>query len=171
MPKTMFSVSMITASKLDLRQEIEILDKYADYYHLDIMDGRYVPNITLSLDYVSSIKKVGSKPADAHLMVEEPLNIVDTLIDNGADFITFHIDTIFKSVFRTVQHVKERGVKVGIALNPSQSTCDIKEYIHVVDKIIVMTVDLGFGGAKPIYKGGCKEEPLNYRPMSLKCCC
>ncbi len=160
MPSTKFSVSMITASKLDLRKEIQILDRYTDYYHLDIMDGSYVPNITLSLDYVKSVKEVGTKPADCHLMVNEPLKIIDTLIDNGADFITFHIDTIFKSVFRTFQHVKDRGVKVGIALHPSQSTCDIKEYIHLVDKIIVMTVDPGFGGAKPILEMDKKISKL-----------
>ncbi len=150
MAKSDYTVSMMSVDLLNVEKDIKAIDKYTTMYHIDIMDGHYVPNLTLSFDFIKAIKKVITKPVDAHLMVERPLDFIDIAIESGADYITLHPDTIYKSAFRTINYIKEKGAKVGVALLPTERMCDIKSYLHLLDKVTIMGVDPGFGGAKEI---------------------
>ncbi len=150
MAKADFTVSMMSVNLLNVEKDIKAIDPRTTMYHIDIMDGHYVPNLTLSFDFIRAIKKIVTKPVDAHLMVERPLDFIDLAIESGADYITLHPDTIYKSAFRTIDYIKNKGVKVGVALLPTESMCTIKPYLHLIDKVTIMGVDPGFGGAKEI---------------------
>ncbi len=161
MAKADYTVSMMSVDLLNVERDIKAIDPKTTMYHIDIMDGHYVPNLTLSFDFIKAIKRVVTKPIDAHLMVERPLDFIDLAIEAGADYITLHPDTIYKSAFRTINYIKDKGVKVGVALLPTDRICLIKPYIHLLDKVTIMGVDPGFGGAKEIQEVLPKMKKLS----------
>lgn len=148
MKKYYVSPSLMCVDLLNLKEELQALDKYADFYHIDIMDGHFVPNITLSASFIKGIAPVCTKPIDAHLMVTDPGNYIDDMISSGAGIITVHAETINANAFRTIRYIKEKGAKVGIALNPATPLDYAGLYLNLVDKITIMAVDPGFAGQK-----------------------
>jgi ribulose-phosphate 3-epimerase len=145
-----FSTSMMCADPFELNKSIKIIDKQTDYYHLDIMDGHFVPNLSLSLDYVRYLKEHSTKPIDVHLMVTDPTQYIDDLINIGVSLISFHISTVKGSAFRLIQKIKDANIKVGIIINPTE-TIEENEYLFKrIDRITIMTVEPGFAGQKMI---------------------
>lgn len=140
------SPSLMCMDLLNFKEQIEFIDQHADYFHIDIMDGHFVPNLTLSPFFVQQVKRVAKKPLDCHLMVTNPQDYIDPLAKAGADYITLHPETLSGQAFRLIEKIESLGMKVGLILNPESPIEMIKYYIHRVNKITVMTVDPGFAG-------------------------
>lgn len=117
----------------------------ADLLHVDVMDGHFVPNISIGIPVVKSLKKCTSLPLDIHLMIEKPELYIDDFADAGADIITFHIEATYHA-HRVIQKIKAKGLKAGVALNPSTHQNAIENLLKDVDMVLVMTVNPGFGG-------------------------
>ncbi len=147
MRKILLSASLMCANFKNLEKELLALEEGGiDSIHIDIMDGHFVPNLTLSPLIVKSIKGIVQIPFDAHLMVEKPDMFIDELIDVGIEIITLHIETISQYAFRIINKIKSGKKKVGIAINPA-TPLDTLEFLYpLVDKITIMTVDPGFAG-------------------------
>lgn len=143
-----FSPSLMCMDLTNFREQIEVLNNRADMYHVDIMDGHYVKNITLSPFFIEQLKKISRLPIDAHLMVEHPADFVEETVKAGADYVSLHAETINRDVFRLINQIKSLGSKVGIVLNPATPIEAIHYYIHLIDKLTIMTVDPGFAGQK-----------------------
>ncbi len=138
--------SILSADFAHLALEIEKVEVAgADVLHLDVMDGHFVPNITIGPPVISSIRKVTGMPLDAHLMIEEPDRYVDDLVQAGVNWISVHVETD-DHLDRTVHFIRESGLKVGVALNPSTPLYTLDEILPEVDYVLLMTVNPGFGG-------------------------
>lgn len=142
----MFSPSLMCMDLLNIKDQVKVLNERADFYHVDIMDGHFVKNITLSPDFVKAMSSICTIPMDCHLMVTNPDDYIDSLAEAGAGFISPHAETINSDAFRIINKIKEKGCKVGVVLNPATPLSYIKHYIHLLDKITIMTVDPGFAG-------------------------
>jgi ribulose-phosphate 3-epimerase len=117
----------------------------ADYMHLDVMDGHFVPNITFGAPVMKYVRKFSDKVFDVHLMISEPLRYIDDFCDAGADIITFHIESDSDPV-ETIEKIKSRNVKAGLVIKPKTPAESVFEYLDKVDMVLVMTVEPGFGG-------------------------
>lgn len=138
--------SILSADFSRLGEEIELLDKGgADYIHIDVMDGAFVPNITLGAPIVKALRNRTDKVFDVHLMVESPSRYIDDFVDAGADIITIHYEAE-KHIDRAIQYIKSKGVKAGVVLNPGTPTIMIKDLIKDLDMVLIMSVNPGFGG-------------------------
>lgn len=138
--------SILSCNFLRLEEEIKNAeDAGADLFHIDVMDGHFVPNITIGPMFVEQIRKVTSKPLDVHLMIENPDRFVINFIDAGADIVTVHIETD-RHIFRTVDIIKSKGVRAGVTLNPATPLVTLENIINEIDLLLVMTVNPGFGG-------------------------
>ncbi len=138
--------SILSADFMKLGDEIKKAEESgADMFHLDIMDGHFVPNITIGPAVVGSIRKITSLPLDVHLMIEDPDKFLTDFIDAGADYITVHLEASVH-LHRTVQAIKERGVKAGVSLNPATSLRSLDHILTDIDMILLMSVNPGFGG-------------------------
>lgn len=140
------SPSILSADFANLESEVKKISKSGvDYIHIDVMDGNFVPNLTLGPPIIKSIRKHSSIPFDVHLMINNPENYIDDYVDAGADIITFHYEAT-KHVDRLINQIKSKNVKVGISILPSTNE-DILNYIlEKIDLVLVMTVNPGFGG-------------------------
>lgn len=145
-----FSVSMMCANPFRLESQIKVLDEKTDFYHIDVMDGHFVPNLALSLDYVKNLVNVCSKPVDVHLMVTNPADYLDELISYSVHCISFHVETAEQASFRIIRKIKDAGIKVGIVISPRFSVDDYEIFLPIIDKVIIMTVEPGFAGQKMI---------------------
>ena len=144
--KIIIAPSLLAADFSDLKNEIEKVEKAgAEYLHLDVMDGTFVPNISFGAPVISSIRKHSNLVFDVHLMVENPDRFIKDFVDAGADIITVHVEAT-KHLNRTVQLIKSYGKKVGISLNPSTPLEMIKHELKNIDMVLIMTVNPGFGG-------------------------
>jgi len=130
------------------REQITAMNSRADFYHVDIMDGSYVKNITLSPFFIENLKKITDVPIDVHLMVNHPEDIIPMCIDAGADIISFHPETANNKIFRLLNQIKDAGRRCGVVLNPATPADAIREYAHLLDKVTVMSVDPGYAGQK-----------------------
>lgn len=119
----------------------------AEYLHLDVMDGSFVPEITIGAGVVKSLRKLSTATFDVHLMVEHPETQIDSFVAAGADIITFHIEAT-KHAHRLIQKIHSTGIRAGIALNPATPLISIEEVLPDVDQVLVMTVNPGYGGQK-----------------------
>ncbi len=142
--------SILAADFTQLGQQVRDAEAAgAELLHLDIMDGRFVPNISFGPLVVEAIRRVTSLPLDVHLMIIEPERYIERFVNAGATMINVHVETC-PHLHRTIQQIKEAGVKVGVAINPHTSTEMIREILPEVDRVLVMTVNPGFGGQKLI---------------------
>lgn len=142
--------SLLSADFSCLADEIKkVKAAGADMLHLDVMDGHFVPNLTIGPAVVASIRKVTRLPLDTHLMIERPWDFVDAFIDAGSDMITVHIEAVTKLKVRSLKlKVKAKGVKLGVSLNPGTPLKEILPVLEMVDFVLVMSVKPGFGGQK-----------------------
>jgi ribulose-phosphate 3-epimerase len=131
------------------QQVIDLESNGADIIHLDVMDGKFVPNISFGAPVIKSIRSYTKLPFDVHLMIEEPSRYIEDFIKAGADFITIHYEAE-KHVDRTINHIKELGAKAAVALNPGTPVSSIKDLIPYLDMVLIMSVNPGFGGQKYI---------------------
>lgn len=152
--------SVLSADFLNLGKQLRELEAGgADYIHFDVMDGVFVPNISIGLPVLQATKRGTSLPVDVHLMIVEPDRWVDAFADAGADTITFHAEAT-PHVHRVVQAIKARGIETGVSINPSTSLSMIEEVLPDVDQILIMTVNPGFGGQSFIENSISKIERL-----------
>ncbi len=146
MKQKKISPSLLSADFANLERDIKMLEQGgAHLLHVDVMDGHFVPNITIGPPVVAAIKKVASIPLDVHLMIENPGNYVDAFIDAGADYVVVHVEAA-PHLHRVLQQIKARGVKAGVSLNPHTSLSSIENVLGDVDMVLIMSVNPGFGG-------------------------
>jgi ribulose-phosphate 3-epimerase len=140
--------SLLSANFLRLEQDCEMLNlSEAEWFHLDVMDGRFVPNISFGLPVIAAIRKATKKVCDVHLMIEQPELYAQAFKDAGADVLTVHVEAC-RHLHRNIQQIKALGMKAGVALNPHTPISTIEEIIADVDLVCVMSVNPGFGGQK-----------------------
>jgi ribulose-phosphate 3-epimerase len=138
--------SILSADFARLGEQIdEVARAGADYIHVDVMDGHFVPNITIGAPVVASIRRVTSLPLDVHLMIEHPERYISDFINAGADIITVHVEAS-PHLQSTIRLIKELGAKAGVSLNPATPLSAVDEFIHHVNLILIMSVNPGFGG-------------------------
>ena len=146
--KYVIAPSILSADFANLGRDIVVCEKAgAEYIHIDVMDGSYVPNISLGFPVIKSVRKVSNAVFDVHLMVDEPIRFIQEFRDAGADIITVHQEAC-KHLDRTVQAVKESGAKVGVSLNPATPIDTLRDIIGTLDMVLLMSVNPGFGGQK-----------------------
>ncbi|MGG7176035.1 ribulose-phosphate 3-epimerase [Clostridium paraputrificum] len=157
----MISPSILSADFSKLGEDVERVAKAgADWIHIDVMDGQFVPNITIGAPVIKALRNKTDKVFDVHLMVETPSRFVDDFVDAGADIITIHYEAE-KHIDRAIQYIKSKGVKVGLALNPGTPTSLIKDLIPQLDMVLIMSVNPGFGGQKFITYSLDKVREVN----------
>ena len=138
--------SLLAADFARLGEQIAAVERGgADFLHVDIMDGHFVPNLTMGPPVVASIRRVARVPLDVHLMIEEPDRFIEAFVDAGASMISVHAE-VLPHLHRTIHYIKNLGAKAGVALNPSTAPVVLEEVAEDVDHVLVMTVNPGFGG-------------------------
>ncbi|WP_099363048.1 ribulose-phosphate 3-epimerase [Fredinandcohnia onubensis] len=143
--------SILSADFAKLGEEIrDVENGGADYIHVDVMDGHFVPNITIGPLIVEAIRPITKLPLDVHLMIENPDQYISAFANAGADIITVHVEAC-PHLHRTIQLIKSHGVKAGVVLNPATPVDTIKHIIEDIDLVLLMTVNPGFGGQKFIH--------------------
>ena len=146
MKKHLIAPSVLAADFSNLQRDIEMINKSeADWFHIDIMDGVFVPNISFGMPVLRDIKKHAKKTLDVHLMIVNPDQYIETFASIGADILTVHYEAC-KHIHRTIQAIKSTGMKAGIALNPHSSVNLLKDIIKDIDLVCLMSVNPGFGG-------------------------
>ena len=160
MKKHLVAPSLLAADFTRLREEIELVNQSeADWFHLDVMDGRFVPNITFGMFIIEAINKMAQKPLDVHLMIAEPEKYIEAFRKAGAQVITVHLEAC-PHLHRTVQQIKETGALAGVALNPHTPVFLLEDIIEDLDLVCLMSVNPGFGGQKFIYQTMSKIRKL-----------
>lgn len=138
--------SILSADGSRLGEEISAVEKAgADWIHIDVMDGNFVPNITMGPSIISSLRKITKLPFDVHLMIDDPDRYIESFYKAGADVITVHVEAS-ANLSRTVELIKSFGVKAGVSLNPATPLTQIEEIIRHIDLLLIMSVNPGFGG-------------------------
>ena len=146
MKKHLIAPSVLAADFSNLKRDIEMINESeADWFHIDIMDGVFVPNISFGMPVLRDIKKHAKKTLDVHLMIVNPDQYIETFASIGADILTVHYEAC-THIHRTIQAIKSTGMKAGIALNPHSSVNQLKDIIKDIDLVCLMSVNPGFGG-------------------------
>jgi ribulose-phosphate 3-epimerase len=152
--------SLLSADFLHLKQAGDLINRSeAAWLHLDVMDGRFVPNISFGLPVISAMRKATNKICDVHLMIEEPEKYAQAFKDAGADILTVHAEAC-RHLHRNLQQIRSLGMKSGVALNPHTPISSIEEVLDEADLVCIMTVNPGFGGQQFIYSMLKKIERL-----------
>ncbi|MDD6332657.1 MAG: ribulose-phosphate 3-epimerase [Clostridium sp.] len=140
------SPSVLSADFAKLGEQVRLVDEAgADYIHLDVMDGKFVPNISFGMPVIEAIRKVTDKPLDVHLMIEEPIRYLEEFKAAGADIVTVHAESCVH-LHRTISRIRELDMKAGVALNPATSVSVLNYIFDDIDLALVMSVNPGFGG-------------------------
>ncbi|MBU3226875.1 ribulose-phosphate 3-epimerase [Clostridium algidicarnis] len=160
--------SILSADFSKLGEHITRLDNSeADIIHIDVMDGRFVPNISFGMPIIKSIRPYTKKEFDVHLMIEEPSKYIEEFAKAGADIITVHYESE-KHLDKTITHIKELGIKAAVALNPATPINVLESILKELDMVLIMSVNPGFGGQK--YIKYCDEKIKDLKQMILKTC-
>ena len=145
---TMISPSILSADFARLGEEVkDAEDAGADLLHVDVMDGRFVPNITIGIPVVANLKKIARAPLDVHLMIEEPERYVDDFVKAGSDILSIHAEAT-RHLHGVLINIKNQGAKAGVAINPHTPLEAVRAVLPIIDQLIIMTVNPGFGGQK-----------------------
>ena len=139
---------MLSADFLHLEKDVELVNRYADLFHLDIMDGCFVPNLSYGFPIVEAIASKALKPLDVHLMIVEPWKYVERFASAGASMISFHYEAALGRSAEVIRQIRSLGVKAGIAINPDCPVSSIFPFLDEVDFVLIMSVFAGFGGQK-----------------------
>ena len=159
MEKVIISPSILSADFANLEKDIKRAEiAGADWIHVDVMDGHFVPNITIGVPVVKSLRSITNLPLDVHLMIENPDKYIEPFANAGADIITFHYEAEidYKQIKDTILKIKSFGVKAGISIKPKTNPDVLIPYLNEVDMVLVMTVEPGFGGQK--FMQDCAEK-------------
>lgn len=164
--KHLIAPSVLAADYTNLKADFDMLNESnADWIHVDVMDGKFVPNITFGMMLVEAMKKMAQKPLDVHLMIVEPEKYIERFREAGADVITVHYEAC-PHLHRTIQQIKATGAKAGVALNPHTPVSLLEDIITELDVVCLMSVNPGFGGQKFIYRTIPKVQALNEMIMT-----
>ena len=138
--------SILSADFANLGRDVAAVERGgADLIHVDVMDGHFVPNITIGVPVVRALKRVATKPLDVHLMIEEPDRYIDAFVAAGADMVSVHVE-VLPHLHRTISHIRKLGAKAGAVLNPSTPAAMLEDIAGDLDFVLVMSVNPGFGG-------------------------
>jgi ribulose-phosphate 3-epimerase len=152
--------SLLSANFANLKDDIQMINESeADWFHLDVMDGVFVPNISFGMPVISAVKKLATKPLDVHLMIVQPERYIKQFKDAGADILTVQFEAS-THLHRTIQMMKSEGLKAGVVLNPHTSIQVLEEIIADLDVVLLMSVNPGFGGQKFIEQTYSKIKRL-----------
>ena len=158
--KHLIAPSLLASNFVRLQDEVEMINKSeADWFHIDVMDGRFVPNITFGPPVISAIKKIAQKPLDVHLMIVEPEKYFEDFKNAGADILTIHYEAC-NHLNRNIEVIHQMGMKAGVALNPHTPIGLLEEVIADLDMVLIMSVNPGFGGQSFIRKSLSKIRRL-----------
>ncbi|MDM7864419.1 ribulose-phosphate 3-epimerase [Staphylococcus borealis] len=159
--------SLLSADFLNLEDEIKALEKaQVDGLHFDVMDGQFVPNISIGLPILDSIRTATQLPIDVHLMIEQPEQYINTFAERGADMISVHVEST-QHIHRALQMIKNAGKKAGVVINPGTPVEVLLPVLEIVDYVLVMTVNPGFGGQSFIEACASKVKSLRDLRQSL----
>jgi len=164
--------SILSADFARLGEEVRAIDEAgADWIHVDVMDGHFVPNITIGVPVVAAIRKVTKLPLDVHLMIERPDRYIDAFAKAGADWLTVHVEAE-RHLHRTVQAIRQQGVKAGVSLNPATPAAALDEILPFIDLVLVMSVNPGFGGQQfiesSVAKIGAIRSAIDRRGLAVE---
>lgn len=146
MNKPQFAVSLMCMDFLRMREQLETLNRRADLYHVDIMDGHFCKNITLSPDLIRTFARVATLPMDVHFMTTTPSDWLEVCAQAGAKILSPHAETINADAFRTLNLIEKLGCQAGLTLNPATPLDTVRHYVERIDLLTLMTVDVGFAG-------------------------
>lgn len=162
--KTIISPSILSADFANLNTDIKKVEKFVPWLHIDVMDGHFVPNISIGVPVLKSVRKCTDLFLDTHLMIENPLKYVEPFALAGADLITFHVEASKDKTKETIKKIKSFNKKVGISIKPKTNVEEIKDYINLVDLVLIMTVEPGFGGQK--FMDDCAKKIIDVKKYS-----
>lgn len=149
MSKVIIAPSILSGNFANMEHDIKQLEKNgADWIHIDVMDGHFVPNLTIGAPVVKALRRVSLIPLDVHLMISNPFQYIKDFADAGADIITFHYEAAKENTKEVIELIKSYKIKAGISIKPNTPVNEILPYIDMVDMVLIMTVEPGFGGQK-----------------------
>ena len=162
-PRVLMAPSILSADFLSLRADVAKVAPSADFIHVDVMDGHFTGNLTIGPKFVSALKDSFAVPLDVHLMVDNPEATLDWYLDAGADLVTMHLEALTHAD-RAFAHARSRGARVGVAVNPATPICLLRDVVGLVDLVLVMSVNPGFGGQSFI-----EYTPRRLRELTALC--